>query len=107
MDGEGGLRAQEGGHIDRGEAAVAADTRGDALQEGEHARAGMAVDVAVRVDKPGADKAAPRVKQPRPFRAVRTGGRKTGDHAVNNQYIGGEAARPFRVDEPAAGNEKG
>ena len=100
------LAAQKRARIQRGKAAVAADCRRDALQKRKHAGALAAVDMTVRIDKAGADKAAGCVEHLSVFRHVRGFLIDGGNAPVFAEHIRRKARQGFRIDDRSAGNEK-
>ena len=100
------LAAQKCARIQRGKAAVAADCRRDALQKRKHAGALAAVDMTVRIDKAGADKAAGCVEHLSVFRRVRGFLIDGGNAPVFAEHIRRKARQGFRIDDRSAGNEK-
>ena len=100
------LAAQKRARIQRGKAAVAADCRRDALQKRKHAGALAAVDMTVRIDKAGADKAAGCIEHLSVFRRVRGFLIDGGDAPVFAEHICRKARQGFRIDDRSAGNEK-
>ena len=100
------LAAQKCVYIQRGKAAVAAHRRRDALKQGERAGVFTAVDMAVRVNKAGADEAAGSVDHPRVLRRARLRRLDGGDAPVLAEHIGLKARQGLRVDDRAAGNEQ-
>ena len=100
------LAAQKRVYIQRGKAAVAAHRRRDALKQGERAGVFAAIDMAVRVNKAGADEAAGSVDYPRVLRRARLRRLDGGDAPVLAEHIGLKARQGLRVDDRAAGNEQ-
>ena len=104
MDGEGRLRREKAPDIQRGKAAVAAHAGGHALAQGQFARAHIAVDVAVRIDKARADKQAARVDHLRILRRGKLA--DGGDAPALEQHLRAKASSRFGVDHDAPGDKQ-